>query len=122
MKTISDYLSWRTPEKAEANKPKPAAEWRPPVYPREYMYDKPQTKLFSPLDRHPIIDRVLIKPAGAAQTAFPIWRTPGFHFFAGAWTGAMLVLVFTCKPLARKEIEDLVKYDPAYFPEYAKAQ
>lgn len=49
-----------------------------------------------------------------------IWGSPRYHFFAGLWTGAVITLIFTCKSIGRKETEDLVKYDPAYFPEFAK--
>ncbi len=49
-----------------------------------------------------------------------IWGNPRYHFFAGMWTGAVITLIFTCKSIGRKEVEDLVKYDPAYFPEFAK--
>lgn len=118
MKTLADYIQWRN----KTPPAEPSNEWRPPVHQREYMYDKPQNKIFSPLDKHPIIQRVLINPKIAAPRSFPLWGTPGYQFFAGLWTGAMLTLVFTCKPLGRKEVEDLVKYDPAYFPEFAKAR
>lgn len=70
----------------------------------------------------PIIDRVLFRPHVPPPRSFPILGTPAYQFFAGLWTGAMMVFVFTCKPCGRKEVEDLVKYDPAYFPEFAKAK
>lgn len=116
LKTLADYLNWRN---KEPPKP-PANEWRPPVHPREYMYDKPQNKIFSSLDNHPIIQRVLYKPKVPAPTAFPIWGTPGYQFVAGLVTGTVLVLLFTAKSIGRKEVENLVKYDPEYFPENAK--
>lgn len=121
MKTLADYLNWRTP-KADAPAQPSAGEWRPPVHQREYMYDKPQTRIIDALDKHPIIQRVLINPKVPAPRSFPIWGTPAYQFLAGLWTGCMLTMVFTCKPLGRKEVEDLVKYDPAYFPEFAKAR
>lgn len=48
----------------------------------------------------------------AAPRSIPIWGTPGWQFFAGVWSGAMITFIFTCKPLGHKEVEDLVKYDP----------
>ncbi|GLC35076.1 hypothetical protein PLESTB_000551600 [Pleodorina starrii] len=115
MKTLADYIRWRNKEPIRA----PVEEWRPPVPP--INYDKPQTDVFSKLDKDPIIRRILINPKIAPPRAFPILGSPAYQFFAGLWTGAMLTFVFTSKPLGRKEVEDLVKYDPAYFPEYAKA-
>eukprot|EP00955_Chlamydomonas_euryale_P059424 357386-Chlamydomonas_euryale.AAC.4 len=109
---MADYIKWRVKEQApETN------TWRPPTLPT--MYDKPQDILHSPLDADPIINRILRRPLPAPR-AFPLWGNPTYQFFAGLWTGAMITFVFTCKPLGRKEVEDLVKYDPAYFPEYAK--
>ncbi|KAJ9517278.1 hypothetical protein V8C86DRAFT_366287 [Haematococcus lacustris] len=116
MKTLGDYISWRNKEPPAP----PANEWRPPVLAKDFMYDMPQNRVFSPLDSHPIIQRVLINPKVPAPTAFPIWGTKGYQFFAGLWTGAMLTMVFTCKTVGRKEVQDLVMYDPAYFPEFAK--
>ena len=86
------------------------------------MYDRPQHKLFSPLDKDPIIRRVLVNPQAPAPRAFPLWGSPRYHFFAGLWTGAVVTLIFTCKGVGRKETEDLVKYDPAYFPEFASSR
>lgn len=116
MKTLADYINWRN---KEPPKP-PADEWRPPVHQREYMYDRPQTRILSALDKDPIIQRVLINPRVPAPRSFPVFGTPGYQFLAGLWTGAMITFIFTCKSVGRKEVEDLVKYDPAYFPEYAK--
>eukprot|EP00195_Chlamydomonas_chlamydogama_P013672 CAMPEP_0202895860 /NCGR_PEP_ID=MMETSP1392-20130828/4975_1 /ASSEMBLY_ACC=CAM_ASM_000868 /TAXON_ID=225041 /ORGANISM="Chlamydomonas chlamydogama, Strain SAG 11-48b" /LENGTH=115 /DNA_ID=CAMNT_0049581019 /DNA_START=91 /DNA_END=438 /DNA_ORIENTATION=- len=113
MKTLADYINWRNKEP-----PQDANTWRPPVQP--VMYDKPQTSFFSPLDKDPIIERVLIRPKVPAPRSFPIFGTPAYQFIAGVWTGAMLTFIFTNKPAGRKEVEDLVKYDPAYFPEFAK--
>lgn len=117
-KNLSDYINWRNkpPVPPEKN------EYRPPVHTRDYMYDKPQTKILSSLDNHPIIQRVLINPRTPAPRSFPLWGTKGYQFFAGVWTGAMVCFIFTCKPLGRKETEDLVKFDPAYFPEIAKSR
>ncbi len=113
MKTLADYVKWRSPREAPAE----GVTWRPPTLP--VMYDKPQGDLHNALDTDPIINRVL-RRANPAPRSFPIWGSPRFQFFAGLWTGAMVTFVFTCKPLGRKEVEDLVKYDPAYFPEYAR--
>jgi hypothetical protein len=107
--------SWRNKEPPKETR---AGTWRPPVLP--VMYDKPQEKLFSALDRDPIIERVLIKPRMPPPRSFPIFGTPGYQFLAGLWTGAMITFIFTTKPLARKEMQDLVLYDPHYFPEFAK--
>ena len=55
MKTLADYVNWRVKEPpAETN------TWRPPTIP--VLYDKPQLDLVSPLDTHPIINRVLRNP------------------------------------------------------------
>ncbi|GAX73419.1 hypothetical protein CEUSTIGMA_g871.t1 [Chlamydomonas eustigma] len=113
MKTLSDYINWRVKEP-----PVDKATWRPPTLP--VLYDKPQTDLHNSLDTHPIINRVLRNPKLPPPRAFPIWGSPAFQFFAGLWTGAMVTFLITSKPLGRKEVEDLVKYDPAYFPEFAK--
>ena len=51
-----------------------------------------------------------------------IWGSPRYQFFAGLWTGAIITLIFTCKSIGRQEVEDLVKYDPAYFPEFSRAK
>mmetsp|Transcript_1719 Transcript_1719/g.4331 ORF Transcript_1719/g.4331 Transcript_1719/m.4331 type:complete len:126 (+) Transcript_1719:62-439(+) len=118
MKTLADYLNWRAPK--ESPKGDSQGTWRPPVVARDYMYDQPQNKLFSPLDKDPIIRRVLVDPKVPAPRAFPIWGNPRYHFFAGMWTGAVITLIFTCKSIGRQEVENLVKYDPAYFPEFAK--
>lgn len=114
MKTLADYIRWRNKEPIRAK----VEEWRPPV--PSINYDKPQNDVLSRLDKDPIIRRVLINPKVPAPRAFPILGSPGYQFFAGLWTGAMLTFIFTSKALGRKEVEDLVKYDPAYFPEYAK--
>ncbi|KAG1672379.1 hypothetical protein FOA52_010997 [Chlamydomonas sp. UWO 241] len=113
MKTMSDYINWRV--KAPTGD---GNTWRPPTLP--VMYDKPQDVLHSALDSDPIINRLLRRPLPPPRS-FPIWGNPVYQFMAGAWTGAMVLFVFTCKPLGRKEVELLVKHDPAYFPEYAKA-
>ena len=78
------------------------------------MFDKPQNSFFSPLDRDPIIERVLIRPKMPAPRSFPIFGTPAYQFIAGLWTGAMITFIFTCKPLGRREVEQLVLTDPAY--------
>ncbi|MEW5297999.1 MAG: hypothetical protein WDW38_003709 [Sanguina aurantia] len=118
-RTLTDYINWRTPKKDVALKASIGEEWRPPIQP--VMYDKPQDSIFSKMDRDPIIRRVLINPRLPPPRHMPFVGHPAFLFFAGSWTGAMLTFVFTCKYFGRKEAEELVKYDPAYFPEYAKA-
>lgn len=115
VKTLSDYLNWRV-----RDPPKDTNTWRPPTIP--VLYDKPQHDLISPLDTDPIINRVLRNPKLPAPRAFPIFGNPTYQFIAGLWSGAMVTLIFTCKPLGRKEVEDLVKYDPAYFPEFARVK
>ena len=111
MKTLADYIKWRNKEPAVRAA---SEEWRPPVL--EYPYNKGTTEVFSRLDSDPIIRRVFINPKTPAPRVFPIFGSPAYQFFAGLWTGAMVTFIFTCKPLGRKEVEDLVKYDPAYFP------
>lgn len=106
-KTLADYINWR-------NKVQVKNEnlWRPPTVP--VMYDKPQTTMFSKLDKDPIIERVLIRPKMPAPRAFPLFGSPTYQFIAGLWTGAMITFIFTCKPLGRREVEQLVLTDPAY--------
>jgi hypothetical protein len=71
------------------------------------MYDKPQHDIVSSLDRHPIIQRVLVNPKIAPPRSFPLWGNPAYQFLAGLWTGAMITLIFTCKPIGRKEVSGL---------------
>ncbi len=113
MKTLADYIKWRTKEPARAA----VEEWRPPV--PHINYDKPQHDVLSALDSDPIMRRVLVRPRVPPPRVFPVLGSPAFQFFAGLWTGAMVTFIFTSKSLGRKEVEDLVKYDPAYFPEFA---
>ncbi len=115
MKGLSDYIRWRVKDLEPATRK--VDEWRPPV--PSINYDKPQTDVLSHLDRDPIVRRVLVNPRVPPPRALPFLGSPVYQFLAGLWTGAMVTFIFTSKPLGRKEVEDLVKYDPAYFPEFA---
>eukprot|EP00983_Pelagomonas_calceolata_P107940 1159400-Pelagomonas_calceolata.AAC.3 len=60
MKTLADYLNWRAPK--ESPKGDSQGTWRPPVVARDYI----------PLDKDPIIRRVLVDPKVPAPRAFPV--------------------------------------------------
>nr|7AR9_s Chain s, NUOP7 [Polytomella sp. Pringsheim 198.80]7ARD_s Chain s, NUOP7 [Polytomella sp. Pringsheim 198.80] len=116
VKTLADYIHWR-------NKPSsipPVDEYRPPV--PLVNYDKLSTQFFSKLDNDPVINRVLRAPKVTVMaTSLPIVNHPAFLFVAGALTGFSLTYAITSHYVGRKEIENLVKFDPRYFPEYTKS-
>lgn len=100
LKSLADYVNWKVGR--QSAQPDISKEWRPPVLP--VMYDKPQHNLTSALDADPIINRILYKPKLPGPRALPILGTAGFQFLAGLASGFCLTMVFTCRPLGRKEV------------------
>jgi hypothetical protein len=91
--------------------------YRPPVPWNPYY--RPQHDVFSPLDSDPIVRRIFAHK-GATHISAPWLHNKYlgyFSIFLGAVTFPMLLLY---RPFTRQQIEDMVKYDPKYFPEFAK--